>query len=605
MTDNQNNKGLSSPDIGMDESDFQTLYRRFRPQRFADLKGQDHVATALRNAVKSGRIAHAYLFSGPRGTGKTSTARILAKALNCTAMIDGEPCCTCGSCTEIKKGISLDVYELDAASNNGVDAMRELVSRAALGSPGRWKVYIIDEVHMLSTAASNALLKTLEEPPNHVIFVLATTDPQKILPTIRSRTQHFEFHLISNRNLKELLDQVNQTAELGLQPNDLEVVLRKAKGSARDALSALDLISVAGSVLDDEPQIELLITAVAEQDSKQVLVVLEQLFEYGHDAQDISQEIIEFLREGFIASVNPDRKTEGSGDSDLSKEMVNKLGLPLSVRAIELLGKTLVEMKDAPDPRITLEVAILRLTNPVLDESYGALAERLRRLENKFSELTSNLNRVGGMSDMGQSRHIPYGVSSDSAGLSESETEVKARSGQNLTTSNKTIGALLLGSDATKKEIGTENFKSENAVSKESFDKDEPTPGSPEVDLNDIDSINKIWKHILTFVLSKKDQAILSDSKVVESNRQTVTIEVSPKTTLRAVDTTKDTVSKFLIKELKSPVSINFVQNKELCDAENLNVDDDAILPLEVVQSRIPELFPGAVLESEEPPEVQ
>ena len=175
---------------------YQSLYRRYRSQRWSELKGQDHVSQTLRNAVREGRVSHAYLFSGPRGTGKTSSARILAKALNCGNQADGEPCGTCDSCVGITEGRSLDVVELDAASNRGVDAMRELVSRASLGTPGRWKVYIVDEVHMLTTDASTTLLKTLEEPPGHVIFVLATTEPQKVLPTIRSRTQHFEFHLL-------------------------------------------------------------------------------------------------------------------------------------------------------------------------------------------------------------------------------------------------------------------------------------------------------------------------------------------------------------------------------------------------------------------------
>ncbi|MDX6275850.1 MAG: polymerase subunit gamma/tau, partial [Frankiales bacterium] len=175
---------------------YQSLYRRYRSQRWSELKGQDHVSQTLRNAVREGRVSHAYLFSGPRGTGKTSSARILAKALNCANPDEGEPCGVCDSCVGITEGRSLDVVELDAASNRGVDAMRELVSRAALGTPGRWKVYIVDEVHMLTTDASTTLLKTLEEPPAHVIFVLATTEPQKVLPTIRSRTQHFEFRLL-------------------------------------------------------------------------------------------------------------------------------------------------------------------------------------------------------------------------------------------------------------------------------------------------------------------------------------------------------------------------------------------------------------------------
>src|SRR5580692_2847402 len=211
----------------------QSLYRRYRPQRFADLRGQAHVVRALQNAVATGTAGQAYLFSGPRGTGKTSTARILAMALNCTDLRDGEPCGVCPSCVEIAKGTSLDVHELDAASNNGVEAMRDLVSRAALGTPGRQKVYIVDEVHMLSTPASNALLKTLEEPPSHVIFVLATTDPMKILPTIRSRTRHFDFHLLGVDVLTELVEDVNKAAALGLDHQTLERVVRKGNGSAR------------------------------------------------------------------------------------------------------------------------------------------------------------------------------------------------------------------------------------------------------------------------------------------------------------------------------------------------------------------------------------
>ena len=159
--------------------------------------------------MRDDRVSHAYLFSGPRGTGKTSSARILAKALNCEAPVDGEPCGVCTSCVEITQGNSLNVHELDAASNNGVDAMRDLVAHAGLGTPGRWKVYIVDEVHMLSTAAANALLKTLEEPPSHVVFVLATTDPQKVPPTIRSRTQHLEFRLLGAETLHDLLESVN------------------------------------------------------------------------------------------------------------------------------------------------------------------------------------------------------------------------------------------------------------------------------------------------------------------------------------------------------------------------------------------------------------
>src|SRR3954467_15317809 len=244
----------------MPDQPYQSLYRRYRPQKFEEVRGQDHVTRALRNAVREGHVAHAYLFSGPRGTGKTSTARILAKALNCTNIQDGEPCGECESCVQVQRGGSLDVVELDAASNRKLDEMRDLLSRVALGTPGRWKVYIIDEVHQLTADASSALLKTPEEPPAHVVFVLATTDPQKVLPTIRSRTQHFEFRLLPGDVLAKLVKDVNESAGLGVAPEAIELVVRKGSGSARDALSVLDQVAASGSVIDDAA----VVTEIAE-----------------------------------------------------------------------------------------------------------------------------------------------------------------------------------------------------------------------------------------------------------------------------------------------------------------------------------------------------
>src|ERR1039458_8907175 len=255
---------------------FQSLYRRYRPQRFSEIRGQGHVVLGLRNAVRDERVAHAYLFSGPRGTGKTSTARILAKALNCASPADGEPCGVCDSCVDIVRGASLDVHELDAASNNGVEAMRDLVARASLATPGKWKVYIVDEVHMLSTAASNALLRTLEEPPDHVVFVLATTDPQKVLPTIRSRTQHFEFHLLSDEVLAGLVGDVATSAALDLPDGALVQAVRRGRGSARDALSILDQVAASGIAdVDADDWLTAVIAALDSYDQSGVLLAVE------------------------------------------------------------------------------------------------------------------------------------------------------------------------------------------------------------------------------------------------------------------------------------------------------------------------------------------
>jgi DNA polymerase-3 subunit gamma/tau len=368
---------------------FQSLYRRYRPQRFSEVRGQGHVVLGLRNAVRDERVAHAYLFSGPRGTGKTSTARILAKALNCATPEDGEPCGTCPSCVDIARGASLDVHELDAASNNGVDAMRDLVARAALATPGKWKVYIVDEVHMLSTAASNALLKTLEEPPSHVVFVLATTDPQKVLPTIRSRTQHFEFHLLEASTLEELLTDIAGDAHLDLPADGIEAAVRRAHGSARDALSALDLVAAAGVVEDDDRFVRELIAAIVERDTRLALQTVDAAMVAGFDASRLAGELVDGLRVVFLSAMAPELGRESALADAPSSGAAPLLGPARCVRALEVIGTAIVDMREALDARTTFEVALVRLTHPEVDESPGALLERVERLERRVHELSS------------------------------------------------------------------------------------------------------------------------------------------------------------------------------------------------------------------------
>jgi DNA polymerase-3 subunit gamma/tau len=360
---------------------FVSLYRRFRPGRFDELRGQDHVVQALRNAVRDERVSHAYLFSGPRGTGKTSSARILAKALNCAAPVDGEPCGVCTSCTEITQGTSLDVHELDAASNNGVDAMRDLVAHAALGTPGRWKVYIVDEVHMLSTAAANALLKTLEEPPSHVVFVLATTDPQKVPPTIRSRTQHLEFRLLGAEVLHDLLASVNQQAGLALDEESVQAAVRRGRGSARDALSALDQVVASGSSDAARPELSLVLTAVAANDAPVVLVTLGELLARGWGPQQLATELVDDLRQAFLAALAPELCAVSGPERGQFTTLAESMGMPRLVRAMEVLGHALVDMRDAPDPQVVLEIALVRTSRPDLDAGIDALTERVAALE--------------------------------------------------------------------------------------------------------------------------------------------------------------------------------------------------------------------------------
>jgi DNA polymerase III subunit gamma/tau len=358
-----------------------SLYRRFRPGTFAELRGQDHVVRALRTAVATDRVAHAYLFSGPRGTGKTSSARILAKALNCERPLDGEPCGACHSCMEITKGTSLDVTELDAASTNGVDAIRDLVNHAALGTPGRWKVYIVDEVHMLSAAAANALLKTVEEPPPHVVFVLATTDPQKVPATMRSRTQHLEFRLLSGETLHQLLVEVRDAASLEVPDDALDAAVRRGHGSARDALSALDQVAASGEADDVRPALDELFGAVAAERATDVLVSLAVLHAAGWSASQLATEACAELRQAFLLQLAPDVADAAGSDRSRLAVLGEALGLPRTVRALETLGRAMVEMRDAPDPTVVLEIALVRLARPELDASPAALLERLERLE--------------------------------------------------------------------------------------------------------------------------------------------------------------------------------------------------------------------------------
>lgn len=359
----------------------QSLYRRYRPQRFSEIRGQDHVVRALRNAVRTGTEGHAYLFSGPRGTGKTSTARILAKALNCDGLQDGEPCGECESCRSIESGTSYDLLELDAASNNGVDAMRELIARAALGSPGRTKVYILDEVHMLSAAASNALLKTLEEPPEHVRFVMATTDPQKVLPTIKSRTQHFEFRLLSASELEDYVRWIAKDAELEVDEASIAHVVKRGAGSARDTLSALDQVVAAGGVIVDSESVDELMEALCEPDAGRALVAVSNALAEGRDPRVLAEAVVGHLRDAFLVSMRTELAHLPDQERQRARTHAERLGPGTITGALEALGDALIEMRQAPDPRIPLEVALVRITKPEADTSLNALLERIERLE--------------------------------------------------------------------------------------------------------------------------------------------------------------------------------------------------------------------------------
>lgn len=368
----------------------QSLYRRFRPRKFSELYGQDHVVRALRNAVINEREGQAYLFSGPRGTGKTTTARILAKVLNCENPLEGEPCCVCDSCKAVEAGTSYDVLELDAASNNGVQEIRDIIEAAALTSPGRHRVFILDEVHMLTRGAEAALLKTLEEPPEQVVFVLATTDPQKVSETIRSRVQHLQFHLIPVVELEKYVRFVITAAELTIDDDAVEQVLRQGGGSARDTLSALELVASGGGEPEEALHTEEIVLAIIARDHGAALASVARAMQLGRDPHQYAEDVVRTMRDCFLSLMSPELVQLPAARLAELTTYARDLGIQRIVRVMEVLGTTMVEMRHAPDARLLLEVAVVQLASPIFDDSNENLLARISQLEEAVKTFREN-----------------------------------------------------------------------------------------------------------------------------------------------------------------------------------------------------------------------
>jgi DNA polymerase III subunit gamma/tau len=375
------------------------LYRKYRPQTFDDVVGQEAVVRTLTNAIAADQIRQAYLFAGPRGTGKTSMARILAKSLNCAQGPTAHPDGTCSACVGIASGTSLDVIEMDAASQRGIDDIRDIRDRVVLQPvEGRYKIYILDEAHQLTDAAWNALLKLIEEPPPHLMFVFCTTDLSKVLPTVRSRCQTFVFQRPRLQELLKVLRTVADAEKIDSPDQALSLVARSARGAYRDALSSLDqLASATNGTITVQDVLQLLGTVeeealfrlcdlVVDRDTAGALTFIEELSEQGHDLGRLVTELIEHLRHLLLVQHMgevPESLPVTEEARERLRAQANQLGEPTVIRLIDLLAVAVDDMRQGADPRLPLELALVKVTRPAADLSRESIGYRLEQLESR------------------------------------------------------------------------------------------------------------------------------------------------------------------------------------------------------------------------------
>lgn len=381
---------------------YTALYRKFRPQNFEDVKGQEHIVTTLKNQIKADRIGHAYLFCGTRGTGKTTIAKILAKAVNCEHPVDGSPCNECPTCRAINAGASMNVVEIDAASNNGVDNIREIREEVAYRpTQGRYKVYIIDEVHMLSAGAFNALLKTLEEPPSYVIFILATTEVHKIPITILSRCQRYDFKRITVDTIADRLRELMEKEGNDVEDKAIRYIAKAADGSMRDALSLLDqcIAFYLGENLTYEKVLEnlgavdtdvfsQLLREILAQHTSQAIKILEDLIIRGRELGQFVTDFIWYLRNLLLisASDNPEEAVDVSRENlERMKEECQMVDTETLMRYIRIFSQLSNEIRYASQKRVLVEIALIKLCQPVMETNLDSLFDRVRVLEEKLN----------------------------------------------------------------------------------------------------------------------------------------------------------------------------------------------------------------------------
>ena len=509
-----------------------SLYRKYRPQSFDDVVGQTHVTQTLVNAIDEDRLHHAYLFTGPRGTGKTSTARILAKAVNCEHGPTSTPCNECELCVEITQGSSVDVIELDMASHGGVDDARELRDRALFApAKGRRKVYILDEVHMASTAAFNALLKLIEEPPGHVIFAMATTDPQKVLPTIMSRVQRLDLRRVAATDVAEHVRRVVSDEGYTIEDEAVEAVVRAGDGSVRDTLSVLEqVLSFAGTEVTAEKVFTVLghtpverafetVQHVADRDLGALMALVQQLVDDGHDLRRFAFDLLQHLRDLLVLQVAPDRPDLVDATDDRRSRLADQSGLlprETLLRAFDLLEGTVAEMRQGP-PRLPLELALAKLAVPELGGDVAGLADRVARLEAGGGGTVSTPTRAA----------EPASEAVDTEAVSEEQT----------TPSPRATDTEEQEASAPEPEAEDEPAPAEAEAADGSPDDPDPpaAESAPEEPVAggelDIDRISERWPAILDIVKeeSRRVHAIYEPATPVKLRNRILTLEYGPR----------------------------------------------------------------------------
>ena len=419
---------------------YTALYRKWRPRVFGDVKGQDHIVTTLQNQIRPERIGHAYLFCGTRGTGKTSVAKIFAKAVNCEHPEDGSPCGECPSCQQIQAGTSLNVVEIDAASNNGVENIREIRDQVQYPpTEGKYRVYIIDEVHMLSTGAFNALLKTLEEPPSYVIFILATTEVHKIPITVLSRCQRYDFRRITVDTIADRLKELTDAEGMAVEDRALRYVAKAGDGSMRDALSLLDqcaafhygetltyenVLDVLGAV--DNRVFRELFGALRNGQTKECILRLEEMVIQGRELSQFVADFIWFLRNLLILKTADEAEELLDMSEDNLKQLREDAALAdenVLMRYIRVFSEVLNQIRFAAQKRVLVELAFIRLTKPEMEQSMDAVLERLERLERQMEEGIPAAPWPGNMAGDGSQPALPQAVQPQAPSLESREAE--------------------------------------------------------------------------------------------------------------------------------------------------------------------------------------